>query len=652
MNKRIASMLALVLVCMVSVAAAEIPQQGQPFVVASATELGGMFFTSLWGNNTSDIDVRAMIHNYSPVVWSDQTSMEINTLVVEDVSIGEYDNGNRAYVFTIHDDLIYCDGSPITAADYVFSLMLQAGPYMAELGASVGSGSHITGYDAYHSGQSEAFAGVRLEDERTFIIQVDAENYPFFYELSYLDVMPYPMAVIAPGCKIVDTNEGATIQNIDPEIETPLYGVELLTKTILDPETGYLSHPSVTAGAYRLTSFDWDTREASFEINPHFKGTYDGVQPHISPIVYKHYPAHELIAAYEAGEAHLINRLVSGEDITQGLALVSSGAALSLNYPRMGLGYLNFACEREVFSHETVRKAVAYAFDKETFCREFTPYSVMVYGYMGVGQWLYAAVTAEDGASFAESDEDRQAWMQLTLDKLNHYDQDIELAEQLLIDDGWTLNAQGQPYEKGTDTIRHKEIDGALVGLIIHWGKTANSSASDMVAEMLPGPLAEIGIELVIEEVPFREVLADFYRVQDRRFDMHMLASNMSNLFDPSKEYGDPADDGGNNTTGLADARLEAIALAMRGTQPGALLEYAAQWVQFQEYWNDRLPLLPLYSNIYFDVFIPELANYRPDAEQNWPEAIVRARIEEITEEEPEAEEASGDDGIVMFKFD
>lgn len=638
MKKFLSFLLTLLLLtgCTAILAEDTVGETASPFVVAAATELSGMFFTGLWGNNTSDIDVRAMIYNYSPVVWSDQTSMEMNPLVVADVSVGEYDNGNRAYVITLQDDLVYSDGTPILASDYVFSLMLQASPFMTLLGGVGAVGQQITGYDAYHSGEADAFYGLRIENERTFVIQVDADYYPFFYELSYLDVIPYPMHVIAPGCRIVDTNEGATIRNIDPEAVDPIFTPELLAQTILDPDTGYRSHPSVVSGAYMLANYDSEARVATFEINPYFKGSYDGILPTISPIEYRSVDSDGLRAGLESGEIHLVNRTVSGDMINWGLSLVSQGQVNSSNYPRMGFGYLSFACEGEIFSHEAVRKAVAYAFDKTAFLQAFTPYAVPVYGYMGVGQWLYTAVTAEDGASFAETDEERAAWKVLTLDNLNHYDMNLETAERLLIEDGWTFNAQGGPYVKGTDTVRHKMADGDLTALSIRWGKTIGSSGADIVAELLPGPLAEIGIELIIIETSFQDVLRDFYSQQDREYDMHMLASNVSNLFDPSPEYNTERGNA-RNTTGLHDEELESLAFELRDTTPGALLEYATKWVQFQEYWNDRLPMLPLYSNIYFDFFTPELVNYRPDAEQNWPEAIARARIELPTAEDDEA---------------
>ena len=57
-----------------------------------------------------------------------------------------------------------------------------------------------------------------------------------------------PMHVIAPGCDVVDSAEGASI--------TGEFTADLLLKTINDPETGYRYNPSVVCGPYLFESYD------------------------------------------------------------------------------------------------------------------------------------------------------------------------------------------------------------------------------------------------------------------------------------------------------------------------------------------------------------------------------------------------------------
>lgn len=67
---------------------------------------------------------------------------------------------------------------------------------------------------------------MRLIDERTFSVTVKAQYEPYFYELSYLSVYPYPIGVIAPGCEVLDDGEGAYIANIDETAVEPVFTAE------------------------------------------------------------------------------------------------------------------------------------------------------------------------------------------------------------------------------------------------------------------------------------------------------------------------------------------------------------------------------------------------------------------------------------------
>ena len=54
--------------------------------VGNTTKVPGGFFTELWSNNTSDIDVRTMLHGYNTVVWDSQVEYITDPQVVRDVS--------------------------------------------------------------------------------------------------------------------------------------------------------------------------------------------------------------------------------------------------------------------------------------------------------------------------------------------------------------------------------------------------------------------------------------------------------------------------------------------------------------------------------------------------------------------------------------
>lgn len=53
---------------------------GNQLVVGSTTAMSGAFFTDLFGSNTADIDVRALLHGYNLMSWDNETgTYQINT---------------------------------------------------------------------------------------------------------------------------------------------------------------------------------------------------------------------------------------------------------------------------------------------------------------------------------------------------------------------------------------------------------------------------------------------------------------------------------------------------------------------------------------------------------------------------------------------
>ena len=79
--------------------------------------------------------------------------------------------------------------------------------------------------------------------------------------------------------------------------------------------------------------------------------------------------------------------------------------------------------------------------------------------------------------------EEALAWGEINLDMLNHYDPNPETALSLLIEDGWTLNAAGEPFNPEVDAVRYKEVDGELMPLSIRFAKVEGNDGADLVVE-------------------------------------------------------------------------------------------------------------------------------------------------------------------------
>ena len=64
------------------------PESEEPthMTVGNSTKVSGSF-TTQFGNNTSDIDVRCMLHGYNPIVWMNQLEFTTDPMVVDSLEL-------------------------------------------------------------------------------------------------------------------------------------------------------------------------------------------------------------------------------------------------------------------------------------------------------------------------------------------------------------------------------------------------------------------------------------------------------------------------------------------------------------------------------------------------------------------------------------
>lgn len=580
-----------------SALAAEAPQPSK-LVIASSTEMSGAFFTDLWGNNSSDLDVRGLIHGYSTVAWLKSGEYAVDTTVVRSLNTSLSNRGYKIYEFTLNPDLQWNDGTPLTAKDYVFSVLLQNGPQIAELGASNQQMGHVIGHAEYASGRTNVLAGVRLLGDSRFTLLVDGEYLPYFYELMLVNVTPYPMHVIAPGVEVRDDGAGAYLSES--------FTAELLRGT-LQGDTGYVQAPKVTCGPYSLVRYDAQNHVAQFEKNPYYLGNFEGRKPEIEQLEFRYVAGADMAEALRSGEVDILNKVSDGALINQALALRDSGQVSSVNYLRAGFGFLAFACEEGPTSDVNVRKAIAMCMDQDAFCQEvFQGYALPVYGFYGMGQWM------------ASQDTER-------LEELNVYGYDPVGAVRLLQDGGWTLNEYGKRFEAGVDTVRCKSIRGVLTPLEINWAKTDGAGAARL-ERMLVAASEQLGFRLNVTELGFAEALTHYYRQTEREYNLFNMATNFHHVFDPYYTYNtEDAYQGIYNTSGLRDERLMTLARRMRAVETGDADSYLDQWYDFQQRWIQLMPVVPLYSNVYFDFFRADLYGYDINTFWGWGASILYA---------------------------
>ncbi len=604
----------------------------QSFTAGNLTPMSGHFFTDLWGNATSDIDVRDLLHGYNLIRWDDEKDIfTVDHSVVSGFVATENEAGDHTYVMVLYNDLYWSDGTKITAWDYAFSYLLYNSPLLSDLGAKPMRGEQIIGYRDYAE-NGAPLSGVRVIADDTISVTLSHEYLPFFYEMGLLMCSPYPISVIAPGVTVRDDGAGVYLANQDPQEKEPLFNAELLAKTIMDPETGYLSHPAVCSGPYTITS--WDGVTAEFKLNPYYKGNSRGEKPIIERLTYTLASNDTMIDKLVSGEFDLINKVMRADRIAEGIELINEQKIAMSNYPRMGLSYISFACEKPAMADQAVRQAIAYCFDRNRTAQDYIgPFGVRVDGYYGIGQWMYGLAEGlisppvqppeneDDEQGKAAYEEELAAYEDLSLEQLNTYDLNTGTADRLLTEAGWKRNKNG---------LREKDDVVLDLHLIYPEGNNIHESLQKNLADHLKA----VGIRLTMEAVPMNELLSRWYKQGERSDDMIYLASNFDLVFDPSMHFNA---DGAWSYTNLTDEALYQAALDMRRTHSGDVLSYMKHWVAFQERFNEILPMIPVYSNVYFDFYRADLQQYNISERVTWGQAILGAQLgaEEETPEEP-----------------
>ena len=530
------------------------------------------------------------------------------------------------------------------------------------------------GVRVWKDGTHGCLAGVRVIADDMLMITIDHEYLPYFYEMGLLSCKPYPISVIAPGVAVRDDGQGVYLANAENEGDAPVFTTALLRETVLDEETGYLRNPKVVSGPYQLTSFDGVTAE--FAINPLYKGDYLGRKPSIQFITYTLADNATMVEKLATGEFDVLNKVTKETTLDEAFDLLEKGTYTTVeergentlleteyvsrngyhmvNYNRTGLSFVAFCCERETVSSQAVRQAIAWCMDRDKLTEAYTGgYGQRVDGYYGLGQWMYKLVTGQmeypveenpgDPAAYAA---EIAAWESLSLNGLTAYTVDLDRARRLLDQDGWKLNDDGL-----------REKDGVTLDLVAY---PEGNEIAECFEEYLVKNLEQVGIRLTLVAVPMVDLLQIFYRLplgenaseiarqlydgeSLRQIDLLFLATNFSMVFDPSVFF--MVEDRVYHWSGTAnsDEVLYRLAVDMRRTEPGDVLGYVEKWIAFEHRFNESLPMIPVYSNYYYDFCIGELQGYNVNEWTTCGQALLGATLGQEAETEAPKMEKPGE---------
>jgi len=646
------------------------PAPAGELVVADVTRISGNFIyrftteaTGGWARDLLHTGFGTMIADYFG-------EFHPNPLVIrQPTTFVDNPDGTRTYTFYIYTDNLWSDGTPITAIDYVFDIIMGSSPAMREGGATVNAGLWVEGFNEFLNGRTYSteladrqfldedgnfrtdlvfyegawidedgetvttgvptnyYAGLRLHGDDSFSVTIRAEGIPFVFDFLYQSWAPMPFHYFnAAGggvLSLIDTPNGVRFEGLDGDF----------VSEFINAPGAIRFNPTVVSGPYMLRDFDEGDATVILEANPNFVGTWDGFRPQIQTVAIVLRNSDVIMDSLRIGEVDMVHAQRSGLRINEGWAVVNDlGLHRGFDYPRHGYGYMAWHGDHGPGQFANVRRAIAWMIDRYDFARQFTlgfgtvqhgPYALTGWEFRAVGQDLY------------------------NHPDFTHYGFNPARAIEELEAGGWVLNSAGEPFDSDVDQWRYKDVTGMytwtgdpvqdtgaeqeLMRLELIWAANDND-VSNIMRVVLPPVAESVGMHIIEELYPagtnnipaWQRAPGTPYTSGGERFQAHHMYTLAVGLANPSQlwqswsnapEFAAP----GFNNTWHGDQLLSDIADRMRpidAAQPGWRDEYLDLWMQFQLRYNYVMPLLPLYADDDHD-FVPLwLGNW--SAHSNW----------------------------------
>lgn len=102
-------------------------------VIGSTTDLESDFYDTSYNNSATNYKLYDLLHGLGTVVSDKEGAYVYDPTVVKSHEEKENEDGTKTYTVTINDGLVWSDGTPITAKDYVFQLLLESSPEMNQV---------------------------------------------------------------------------------------------------------------------------------------------------------------------------------------------------------------------------------------------------------------------------------------------------------------------------------------------------------------------------------------------------------------------------------------------------------------------------------------------------------------------------------------
>lgn len=315
-------------------------------------------------------------------------------------------------------------------------------------------------------------------------------------------------------------------------------------------EMDKLINNPIGSGAYTLQSAT-EEQEVKLKKNEYYwKG-----KPKINNIVFKKVAGDEALRKLESGEVD-IAKFIANEDRVE--YLTSLGYVNLHIFDSNSFQYIGLNLRDPKFQDLKVRQALIHGLDREKLVKE-------VYGKYGS---TFNAPLARCSWAYPE--------------KLNPYSYNKEKAEKLLEESGWIKKEDGYRYDEEGNKFT------------IKWSTYGDTKYAETLKRMVVENWKDIGIEVIVEEMPFDELMVKVY--DERDFEMYNMSWALSQDPDPSEIFAIKEDyPGGYNTVGWRNMESdELIYLALKENDIDKKEVIYGAWARLA---NEDLPYIYVCQN-------------------------------------------------------
>lgn len=432
---------------------------------------------------------------------------------------------------------------------------------------------------------------------------------------------------------IEDPEKGLNAQIAAKEAEKKAFGTSTDSKALRDAvlkasmyevRNNYKAKPDVTCGPYNFVSFQ--DQVAKVTINDKFLGDIDGKKPTIKNIAVQKINTKLAVDLVLNGAIDFFPMAMTVDNIKKAKEAETQGKVKTNNYNRNGYGMISFITDLGATKIKEVRQAVAYLLDRDKFIISLAGgYGQVINGAYGSAEWTYQAMLAKHEGEDLEEE----------VLKLNQYTLNVTKANEVLDKtdykfekDGktpWSADKAAEAAKKATfDTFDYWRYNSKGEVLSISHFATVNNEVSELIQGQIQTNGMLAGLKYVISYGDFATLLDAYYTpdLQNPKYTAFNLGTGFSIPNDPYFQYHSKFVDGGDNRQRVNDPELDKLLVEWRKLESTETDKYLEGWVKFQQWFNDYLPVVPLYANEYFDVFSTKVGGVNTNPIWAWYYAI------------------------------